>query len=62
MQKFLLIALVFSGFEFQENSAATDPFVGRRQPCREGRSCTLDQDCGERGECGDFVGWGVNPG
>ena len=62
MQKFLLIALVFAGFEFQENSAETDPFARRRQPCREGRYCTLDQDCGEGGECGDFVGWGVNPG
>ena len=60
MQKFLLIALVLAGFEFQENSAATDPFAF--PSCREGRHCTLDQDCGEGGECGDFVGWGVNPG
>ena len=62
MQRFLLIALIFAGFEFQENSAETDTALRRRQPCREGRYCTLDQDCGEGGECGDFVGWGVNPG
>ena len=45
MQKFLLIALVFAGFEFQENSAETDI------SCREGRYCTSDEDCGESGEC-----------
>ena len=57
MQKFLLIALIFAGFEFQENSAETDPFAWRRQPCREGGYCTLNQDCGESGECRGNNSW-----
>ena len=47
MQKSLLIALVFIGFEIQENSAETP------NPCkpREGFWCNRDNHCGESGEC-----------
>ena len=50
MQKSLLIALVFIGFEIQENSAETPVLA---QPCKpkEGSYCIKDHHCGESGEC-----------
>ena len=50
MQKSLFIALVFIGFEIQENSAETPVLA---QPCKpkEGFWCTKDNHCGESGEC-----------
>ena len=48
MQKLLLIALVFTGFEFQENSAENS--IGIKD-CWDGNKCNLDKHCGEKGKC-----------
>ena len=53
MQKSLFIALVFIGFEIQENLAETPALAQPSGPCkpREGLWCTKDNHCGESGEC-----------
>ena len=48
MQKFLLISLVFTGFEFQENYAENS--IGIKD-CWDGNKCNLDKHCGEKGKC-----------
>jgi hypothetical protein len=48
MQKLLLIALVFTGFEFQETSARNS--IGIKD-CWDGNKCNLDKHCGEKGKC-----------
>ena len=65
MQKLLLIALVFTGFEFQENSARNS--IGIKD-CWDGNKCNLDKHCGKKGKCtpstlnlGNIVGLVVEP-
>ena len=48
MQKLILIALVFTGLEFQENSAGNS--IGIKD-CWDGNKCNLDKQCGEKGKC-----------
>ena len=65
MQKLLLIALVFTGFEFQENSAGNSIGI---QDCWDGNKCNMDKHCGENGKCisstldlGNIAGLVVEP-
>ena len=48
MQKFLLISLVFTGFEFQENYAENS--IGIKD-CWDGNKCNLDKHSEEKGKC-----------
>ena len=51
MKKLFLIALFFTGFEFQENSAGNSIGI---QDCWNGNKCNLDKHCGEKGKCTPF--------
>ena len=48
MMKLMLFALVFTGFEIQENFAKT---MKINQDCWEENKCNLDKQCGQAGKC-----------
>ena len=65
MQKLMLIVLVFTGLEFQENSAGDS--IGIKD-CWDGNKCNLDKHCGKKGKCtpsslnlGNIAGLVVEP-
>ena len=54
MNKILVVALIFAGFEIHNNSAFQLPKI---QDCWDGNKCQLDSHCGKLGvcECDDCV-------
>ena len=49
MEKLLLLALIFAGFEIQHNLALTYP--GTVQDCWSKNKCLVDSQCGKLGRC-----------
>ena len=63
MVKLLLFALIFVGFEIQDNLAASEmTYMKISKDCWETNKCLLDKHCGQNGICLIGINAGSNSG
>ena len=67
MMKLLLFAMIFVGFEIQDNLATSEMTNMKiRKDCWDTNKCLLDKHCGQNGKClidinaGSNSGWTAN--
>ena len=63
MMKLLLFAMIFVGFEIQDNLAASEmTYLKLGKDCWDTNKCLLDKHCGQNGICLIDINAGSNSG